>query len=176
MKTDQPKKLFDRQISEHRCFLFGHYDSRGCATLVEAKHLVEAITKYAQAFGFDENPEEWKPDTLHTLIEEDFMFSAHVVFCDAGPEGECDLDYRYDGKFHYGTLQFRYKGKLDPTKWSSWNDASNESGCKKTLVLWVGKNKPAPNRDAFPNWMTEIEFRIVSQAYGEDAAGLVWQE
>src|SRR5262249_47281510 len=91
-------KYTDRQVEVHpRCFLFGHYDSRGGATLIPAPHLIEAFRTYAQAFGYDRNLEDeemrkhfgneeeyrtWLPNAIHGLLEEDFMFSCNVIVCD----------------------------------------------------------------------------------------------
>lgn len=204
-------KISDRQVEEHpRCFLFGHYDSRGGATLVKARNLLEAVSRYAvEAFQWEvvdgklEEPgqreylkddaeyEAWKPDALHSLVEEDFMFSCNVIVCDAPfPDDQVDLDYGYDDEngYRYGVVQYRWKHKHWGDKREDYEDEDSfksrdelskwscvSKGCKKTLVFWKGKERPALNAAAFGmGHLPGLEVRIVKKSYGEDASGVVW--
>jgi hypothetical protein len=209
---EQTVKISDRQVEEHpRCFLFGHYDSRGGATLVRAKNLLEAFAKYAESFGWtvDEKTgrledegmrqymkseaeyEAWKPDALHGLMEEDFMFSCNVVVCDEpfgekeeldhGYTGDADSsDYGYEG-YRYGVLQYRWKHKkayaeteAEREEFSKWANVSK--GCRKTLVFWKGKERPQIDTAALGmGYLDGLEVRIVKKSYGEDACGVIWQ-
>lgn len=218
-------KLCERQVEEHpRCFLFGHYDSRGGASLVKARNLIEAFEKYAESFGWAKDPktgqledegmrqymksegeyEAWKPDALHWLMEEDFMFSCNVIVCDepfADDNVELDRAYCDDRKdgYSYGVLQYRWLHEAYLAQDEEWivKDESNppteedlrrartpskwgnvSSGCKKTLVFWKGKERPTIDPKALGlhfQSMKGLELRIVKKSYGEDACGVCWQ-
>lgn len=202
-----------RQVEEHpRCFLFGHYDSRGGATLVRAKNLIEAFEKYAcEAFCWtkddktglledegmrqymksEEEYEAWRPDALHGLMEEDFMFSCNVVVCDEPFGDKSELDYGYTGKadgesdygyegYRYGVLQYRWKHKAfyaeteaEKQELSKWQNVSK--GCRKTLVFWKGKERPQIDAASLQmGHLDGLELRIVKKSYGEDANGIAW--
>lgn len=200
-------KLSDRQVEEHpRCFLFGHYDSRGGATLIPARNLIEAFQKYASSFGFsvDEHGqlqdegmrqhfaqypgtdgrtyEDWLPDSIHSLMEEDFMFSCRVVVCDAPFEGEADLDEAYaeeGGGYRYGLVQYRWRHKhysQDPKEREELSKWSNlGGGTQKTLIFWKGKEKPAIDPKALGmDYLEGLEVRVIRKSYGEDACGVCW--
>ena len=201
-------KIAERQVEEHpRCFLFGHYDSRGSACLVRAKNLIEAFEKYAvEAFSWEmvdgklEEPgmreylkdeyEAWRPDAIHGLLEEDFMFSCNVIVCDEpfGEESGRELDRGYDESgYRYGVLQYRWKhhayfakqeGATDEDRakaeeFSKWSSLSK--GCKKTLVFWKGKKRPEIDVASLGmGYLEGLEVRIVKKGYGEDAGGVGW--
>ncbi len=200
-----PLKLTDRQVEERgRCFLFGHYDSRGGATLVEARNLLEAFQRYASE-GFcwtvdekgqlqdpgmrqymkdDAEYEAWRPDALHSLMEEDFMFSCNVIVCDEPfGDGETELDHGYSedgGGYRYGVVQYRWLHKAgyaeteaEKTEFSKWSNVSK--GCKKTLIFWKGKERPVIDPKALGmDYLPGLEVRIVRKSYGEDACGVCW--
>lgn len=199
-------KISERQVEEHpRCFLFGHYDSRGGASLVRAKNLLEAFEKYAESFGWavkdgrledegmrqhmksEEEYEAWKPDALHGLMEEDFMFSCNVIVCDepfADDNVELDRSYCDDRKdgYSYGVLQYRWLHKhwsedaSEKAELSKWSSAAR--GCGKTLVFWKGRGKDRPQVDPKAlgmDYLPGLEVRIVKKGYGEDACGVCWQ-
>lgn len=194
-------KLFDREVERHeRCFLFGHYDSRGGASLIPAKDLFTAFKIYSSSFGFtpDEKGElqdegmrahfakggtvldqkqtyeEWLPNATHSLLEEDYMFSCNVVVCDKSfGEGPDDLDSRYSGKdgYRYGVLQYRFMDHEG--KMTVWLNFARDA--KKTLVFWKGKEKPAVNHAALKmDYLQGLETRVLRRSYGEDACGVCW--
>jgi hypothetical protein len=205
-KEQAGPRVSERQVEEHpRCFLFGHYDSRGGACLVRARNLLEAFEKYAtEAFSWQKDPatgrledpgmreymkddaeyEAWRPDALHALMEEDFMFSCNVVVCDQTFEesGTSDLDVAYDESgYRYGVLQYRWLHKHwsedaeERRELSKWTSAA--SGCKKTLVFWKGKDRPKVDPSALGplfGHLAGLEVRILKRKYGEDAFGVSW--
>jgi hypothetical protein len=206
-------RISERQVEEHpRCFLFGHYDSRGGATLVRAKNLLEAFEKYAESFGWvrdektgrledpgmkqymksEEEYEAWKPDALHGLMEEDFMFSCNVIVCDEPFGDKSELDFGYTGPateesdfgyegYRYGVVQYRWKHKArwgetkeEREELSKWENVRRS--CAKTLIFWKGKERPTVDPKALGmDHLDGLEVRIVKKSYGEDACGVVWQ-
>jgi len=189
-------KLTDRQVEEHpRCFLFGHYDSRGGATLIPAKHLFEAFARYATSFGFEKDSkgelqdegmkqhfgdkaqyEAWLPDAIHALLEEDFMFSCTVLICDEKISGECcDLDEGFDDHgYKYGLVQYRWQHKHyeGSEELSEWCDLGQ--GTQKTLVFYKGE-KPLLNAKALGmEYLKGLEVQLTDEDFGEDACGVVW--
>lgn len=192
-------KVHERQTYEiPRAFLFGHYDSRGGATLVAARHLIEAFEKYATtAFGWTKSDngelddlgmkehfkthggdyEAWKPDALHELLEGDYMFSCHAIFLDAEPGDEQELDESFDDDgYKYGLLQYRWLHKSyseDPEEQKQLSKWTNVGGdCKKTLVFWKGKKPTIDPAVVGMNYLTGLEVRIAKKSYGEDASGV----
>ena len=198
-------KLTDRQVEEHpRCFLFGHYDSRGGASLVPAKNVFDAFKIYASSFGFSvdekgelqdegmreyfaKNPEgpgakdyaTWLPDAVHSLMQEDFMFSCSVLVCDEPFDGKGELDVGYEEEgYKYGLVQYRWKHKhyesgSEKEELSKW--ANVTSGCSKTLIFWKGKKPELDAKALGMQYLDGLEVRIVRKSYGEDACGVCWQ-
>ncbi len=203
-------KLSDREVQFFpRCFLFGHYDSRGGATLIPAKHLIEAFEIYSTTMGWSKvdgqledlgmkehfaqitKPQEgmyndyetWKPDSIHSLMEEDFMFSCSVVICDEKineEEAELDAKYSEESGYKYGLVQYRWLSNHhleDETKkneLSPWSDISQD--CSKTLIFWRG-NKPVIEPKVLQmDYLPGLEVRIIRKNYGEDACGVVWMK
>lgn len=178
-KSAAGPKLHERQVEEHpRCFLFGHYDSRGSACLVRAANLLEAVEKYAcEAFSWQKDPatgrleepgmreymkddaeyERWRPDALHELVEGDFMFSCNVIVCDEAFPSECgaELDRGYDPEtgYSYGVVQYRWLHKhgyaeTEAEKTEYSKWSSVSKGCSKTLAFWKGSGRKRPQIDA----------------------------
>lgn len=149
-----------------RAFLFGHYDSRGGASLVVADEIGEAVRKYAAAFGMvgelaedaSEEDRREQAETLHQMFAEDYMAWVEVYVCDGElPDGDAELDDDYaEGGFRYGRIEEKYKDS-SAGKWQKTNK----------LVLWKGpKPKLAVEDDRF------MRFRLEREELGEDAFGL----
>lgn len=186
----EPAKIHEREAGRTRAFLFGHYDSRGGAMLVEARNLLEAFPRYAEPFGWEtvdgrlESPqmkeyiekdggdyEEWRSEAIHGLMQEDFMYGCTAIFLDEMPDGEQDLDkgYAEDGGYSYGRLEYRWNTGKKLTK---WEDAG--LGEKKTLVFWKGKKPVVDPKALGMDYLTDLEVRIARESLGEDAFGVVW--
>lgn len=150
-----------------RAFLFGHYDSRGGATLLLASWIGEAVQKYAKAFGmFDADPpkdaeeERERLETMQSLFEEDFETVVEVTVCDGtlgDQERDLDQDYGEDG-FRYGRVQRRPKA----SKSGKWENT-------QSLVMWKGpKPSLVVKEDGY------FAYRLEREKLGEDAFGLLF--
>jgi hypothetical protein len=142
----------DREVQRFNGYVFGHYDSRGGATLIRAERLLEAAEAYATDFvGGESVSDDERRMFLNNALEEDFMFRATVIVCDAPLGGAADLDGDYDESgYQYGEVT-----------------ALAGDHCK-ALVLWRG----APPRVIFLNDGTEDSITPIE--LGEDAWGLRW--
>jgi hypothetical protein len=199
---DPAKKHSPRQaMPAFKAYFFGHYDSRGGAFMIVAPNHIAALKRYAAETFFcdvDAAPEEADPgqtdfvkqhmglegedlreemsgwrDGLVDGCQEDFLFRAEVIVCDAPlPAEAADVDEGYVGKggWKYGRVQCRY-AELDyskpghpPTgKFSKWRDFG-------PVVLWRGR---APEV-SFSQSILKEEFRVKRLSLGEDACGLVY--
>lgn len=191
MMTSLPKeKAPVTRVVQHirRAYVFGHYDSRGGATLVAAPSIGKAMAKYQEVFCMDANGddpgqkayfastglsgqaledryEDWKSEMMMEL-EEELLFACEVWVCDEmlpADGGELDDNYRYEeGRFYkYGVLEMRYKNSSS----KRWGEETT-----KTLVLWKATAcKPTIiKQDQFYN------YRLTKTSYGEDACGLIY--
>jgi len=174
-----------------RAYVFGHYDSRGGASLIVADTIAEAIRKYATIFGWDGDLEdlgqkEYFQDHEHLQgqaledryseykklalqgIEDEHIFTCQVVICDeALPSEEAELDAEYGGGegYSYGTIQSRYQDYEGKT--TDWQDV----GSNKILVLWKGEPpKPLGQNQYLPQYEERLE---KMDSLGEDAFGLI---
>ena len=82
-------------MTKHTGFLYGHYDSRGCATFLEAKTKEEADFRYVEMIFEGWDPAERTKEYEKELIEGDFIAPCEIE----GPisDGE-DIEYREDGQ------------------------------------------------------------------------------
>ena len=99
-------------------YLFGHYDSRGGATLiVEARSGVEACIDYNRGCGW--------PD-LSNMALEDILTptGCEVHFVGKTPKPHTDLDYGYsgdEGGYLYARVQTRWRDNQG-APWRAWED------------------------------------------------------
>jgi hypothetical protein len=153
--------------------------------LIPAPHLIEAFKTYAQAFGYDRNLEDeemrkhfgnekeyraWLPDSIHGLLEGDFMFSCKVIVCDEsfGTEGrEVDANYADEDGYQYGLVQHRW------SEAKKWADLGADT--ERTLIFWKGKKPLIDPKALRMEYLKGLEVRIVRKSYGEDAFGVIWQ-
>ena len=169
-KPDPDQKADRQQGPAEKAYVFGHYDSRGGAALVIASNHIEAIKKYCKAFfciDTDDEPDKELASDHIDMAQEDFLFRADVVCCDAPlPADGIELDADYDGEFRYGMIQSRYdQSRYDPTtKFSEWAD-------QNILVLWKGETPP--QMTGLRQSILKEEFRLERLELGEDACGLV---
>lgn len=179
LQGPRPGQKADRQAEWfEKAYVFGHYDSRGGATLVLAKNHVEALQKYGAAFCVDDDA-EYRDNAIDGL-QDDFIKRVELIVCDEPlPAEEAELDEEYEGAYRYGKVQSRYEkveydyeGPQDadgrfkriPTgKFSKWVD-------EPILVMWKGR---IPPKLQLPKSLLEHEYRIVRERLGEDACGLV---
>lgn len=152
----EPAKRFDRQVAvTERAYLFLHHDSRGGATLVEAKTLVEAATRYEAVMsggaevGFD-------------YSTEDYDGCYRVFWCDTPPEGECELLKSYGGDYRVARIEMRWERSF------RWEKTSE-------FVFYKGK-KPQFIPDHHDPNHPRYNYRLVGceAELGEDAFGVVW--
>ena len=148
-----------------RCFLFGHYDSRGGATLIRAQGITEALDAYARRFGGG------GPDKTHRLFAEDFLGVVEAVFFGAEAprenESEIDLDAAYGGDFHVGRVRIRSSLQ------SRWHDAPGQES-RSVLVFWKGRKPDAKEACPDVGGPAIIETQIVKESLGEDAFGVLF--
>jgi len=173
-KPDPDQKADRQQGPVEKAYVFGHYDSRGGAALVIASNHIEAIKKYCKAFfciDTDDEPDKELASDHIDMAQEDFLFRADVVCCDAPlPVDDIELDADYGGEFHYGRVQSRWADR-DYSKsghpltgtFSEWMDT-------RTLLLWKGETPPELS---MPKSILTEEHRIERLELGEDACGLV---
>lgn len=151
-----------------RAFLFGHYDSRGGASLVVADEIGEAARKYACVHGLVDGPgvpveperKREEADMIHRLFADDYISWVEVFVCDASfPESDLDLDEEFCGPesgFRYGRIESKLKSSTG--KWEKTH----------RMVFWKGpKPKLVVEDDGF------VKYRIEREELGEDAFGLV---
>lgn len=186
-----PKMVF-------KAYLYGHYDSRGGATLISADNFLEALQRYLEIFCVEEvddmvdlfkdgppdyagnayegckTPRECAARLRNSQIDElasDFIRTCTCVFFDAAPdEGELDADY-VDGGFRYGVLESRVSGDA---AFSEHEDVN----LGKIMVFWRDGQEMPPVKDIIPmlhpatrTWQYGIE----REELGEDACGLCLQ-
>jgi hypothetical protein len=127
-------------------FLFGHYDSRGGTTFVEAASKEEALRHYALVFGFE--PEEVSEQLLRELHDEDFLCDAVIESGDLIEVG-ADLDGSMTGSFdpdsNEGVTAWIVGRSGDP---ECWLDSLPKDD--SPLKIWYG-SKPAEPTFA-PRW------------------------
>jgi hypothetical protein len=142
-------------------FLFGHYDSRGGATLIPTPNALTAIEHYAESFGFtNKDGEEWNQATRFAMNDFISIVEVHVI----GPEFDVktpqELLSEYGGE--YASFQL-FHGALE----------------EPVLVL-VHKSE-FPTEDDWPESMAapaELDgekYHLEHWALGEDAYGLIWE-
>lgn len=145
--------VFDGQVIRlPKAYFFGHYDSRGGASMVLAKNHIEALKSYMSEFGMEEDAVDDAQD--------DFLFKVEVIFCGGDPDlTELDQEYDEDG-FKYGRVQTRY---LDPSTgtFSSWKD-------EDIVVFWKEEEPKLELRKL----ALDYDYRIERLSLGEDAFGL----
>ena len=158
-------------MEQFRAFVFGHYDSRGGATLVRATNVVQAVMRYTkEVWEMDQlgiSPEE-EAEWIHNTAE-DLMHCVNVVNLTNIPFGNSgtELDEGYGGLYHYGLAQYQFK---DGRK--KYYDIRS-GGCEKTLLFW----RPQDGTPELPDFLKSEWYgktRVKRQEYGEDACGLVW--
>ena len=186
-----------------RAYVFGHYDSRGGSTLIPAKTFHQALCKYAETFGRDENGDDpgqkdffrtcegmegqaledryqqWKADSFQEL-EDEKLFTCEVFVCDEPfPQEPAELDDGYccergDG-WNYGILQSRYTSPASPPLTSPCKPSKwcDHGDPNKIMVFWKGKGKPK-TITVTAVWGGVTEYRIRKEDLGEDACGVVY--
>lgn len=160
MKTDRIVQTIEK------AFLFGHYDSRGGATLVIASNYIKALEAYMTAFGCGlkeaDNKEAY--DNLVDCCHKDFIRSGSVIVCDEpffeGSDVELDSEYTDDG-YSYGSIK--------ETRTHKTFEGTTKSATETILIFWK-KKKPVLDRDEDNHSVSE--YTIKREKLGEDAFGL----
>lgn len=136
-----------------RVHIFGHYDSRGGASLVVGKTTPDAMVHYNEAVGFEP---EW--DAAGT----DYIGRFDLIVCDeALPTEQCELLKDYGGDYNFGRIQTRFRvGDGEFSKWFK----------TETVILWKGK---APVLSDDGKATLKYEYRLKKWDVGEDAFGLI---
>lgn len=154
-------------------YLYGHYDSRGGATIVKAPNLMEAHRKYLKICDWDEN-------TSDVLIE-DFIGKFDVVFMGTlvngvpeAPSLKPGVDLLYGENF----TAFKMEAEWAPGEWAKI----------ETLVFIPSSDLPKSEKDGEDEedgfdedeavvLTTEsdgVHYRLTAWELGEDAFGCVW--
>lgn len=157
----------DRPIIQtiEKAFFFGHYDSRGGASLVVAKKLEEACRKYEEMFfaGWEEDdPGRVECDPAGDDFEEGLtvlVFDEPVDF-----DGE-ELLEDYGGKFKTARIWSRYPTPMFKSGWSKWRET-------QTVILYRGK-RPTFKADCLPDGKPFWFYEARTWEPGEDAFGLI---
>lgn len=104
-ESNPTKETQARIRLQARGHFFGHYDSRGGATLITGG-IFEALKKYADSFGWEEMEKE-APELIEQhreLASDEHMGSYDVFFLDKKPEDESELQADYGGPFHMAAV------------------------------------------------------------------------
>ena len=157
---------------------FGHYDSRGGATLVVGG-ILEALATYSECFY----PEDEEREQARQNAVQEYLGSFPVYFFDQSPEGQIELDADYEGLFQVGVILKdpfaieKVKEELEKIK------AADKEACEK----WGGE-PDEPKLEGFPEWGNsgvvfwvkengppEFEGHFIAPiSLGEDACGVVF--
>jgi hypothetical protein len=143
----------ERVVEWHeRAYLFGHYDSRGGASLVLARNLNEATAKYGVAMGFDEDDE-------FDIAGDDYIKRVSLVVLDVSlPANGSELLADYTG-----TPDRSYDLRVVEHKFGRrWSESD-------TLVLFRADREPPK---VLPYDYADGT-RLVPKPVGEDAFGLL---
>lgn len=182
----------DREVSRiSDLYGFGHYDSRGGFTLVQAPNLLRAFRRYLEEFAIqEENPE----DRLAIRgLEEDLEWTGiEAIICDAEPTslmGELEEGYSKEG-YAWGVVEYRWKSEWHP--WTDWTptcyliawkrteeqgEAEEDQEFPKSAPKIAMENVEAedplfPGRKVHFHNPDSYEFRVRYHQFGEDAWGV----
>lgn len=171
---------FEREVDYiHKAYIFGHYDSRGGAMLVQAPNVKVAMEDYLKEceIGFTDtgefDPDNYAWDTAYEDLSTQGLFS--VIVCDEvlPDRGELLAGYNDDG-YKVARLESRMiMSQPDETQWYEI----------PVVVLWKGDASIDPADKAYFNDAPRIipsqsqsfvkyEYRLVEWQPGEDAFGL----
>lgn len=149
-------------------YLYGHYDSRGGAMLVEAAHLMEAHQRYLEMCGWEENASD--------VLVEDFMGRFEAIFLDDKRSRVPDMktgwdileedyaSYRVECFSPYSKEWHKLDGVVFvPKEIVEVNDRLPD------VIACLDGNWPAYHANAASH-----NVRLVEWDLGEDACGCVW--
>lgn len=159
-------------------WLFGHYDSRGGAVLVEEAHILPALKTYLG--GFFAMPADEINDDAFDMAHEDLIGRRTFVFLGTEqPErgGELLGSYRDEGGWEAFKLEMHYSDggewfenetyvillpvtAADRRRWERGEDDDREGGRARRVKA--------------ETWAKSAQYRLRPWDLGEDACGLVW--
>ena len=122
-------------MREYHGFLFGHYDSRGGTTFIEAENESDACKQYAAVMAWDVDDEEPEPSASEELL------GAAVIQTESALPGEpIDLDGGFTGE-HSGRLWvLGYESEGDDPDDPKWGTAA--------VVVWGAPDRVPRGRQA----------------------------
>lgn len=186
--TQEPTfQVRDAQVSLH-AYIFGHYDSRGGATLLVGEpNAMTAMVKYNRLCCW--------PDLGSGAMEDLLNKEAAEIYWVGGvPDVESELDFKYEGEWAYARVQTRnrYKDNKEPGDWQehnawvffklppgvadeedfqeAWDHAHSKPECYERIASLL------PGiffRDDKHPWLNR-EIRLMPDSLGEDACGVIF--
>jgi len=128
-------------------FLYGHYDSRGGATFIEAATQEEANPFYLESFACDDVEGMTKAEIEANIVKDDFLGPATLESPTEITHG-MDVDYRDDGQ----KLWVKWKEDANPTDFvyelavakepppGAWEESELGEDAFGVIVLRQGKS------------------------------------